>query len=75
MQERCQKNYIIIMTDGEPTKDRDHRLYDTAYINGDIIGDQDGDQHPLRPVNHREYWYRDATELPELPRRRLGLPG
>ena len=43
MQERCQKNYIIIMTDGEPTKDRDHRLYDTAYINGDIIGDYDGD--------------------------------
>ena len=43
MQQRCQKNYIILMTDGEPTKDRDHRLYDTAYINGDFIGDQDGD--------------------------------
>ena len=45
MQQRCQKNYIIIMTDGEPTKDRDNRLYDTAYINGDIIGDQDGDHN------------------------------
>ena len=45
MQERCQKNYIIIMTDGEPTKDRDHRLYDTPYINGDIIGDYDGDHN------------------------------
>jgi type IV pilus assembly protein PilY1 len=45
MQERCQKNYIIIMTDGEPTKDRDHRLYDTSYINGDIIGDYDGDHN------------------------------
>ena len=45
MQQRCQKNYIILMTDGEPTKDRDHRLYDTAYINGDIIGDQDGDHN------------------------------
>jgi type IV pilus assembly protein PilY1 len=45
MQERCQKNYIIIMTDGEPTQDRDHRLYDTSYINGDIIGDYDGDHN------------------------------
>jgi type IV pilus assembly protein PilY1 len=45
MQERCQKNYIIIMTDGEPTKDRDHRLYDTPYINGEIIGDYDGDHN------------------------------
>jgi type IV pilus assembly protein PilY1 len=45
MQQRCQKNYIILMTDGEPTKDRDHRLYDTAYINGDLIGDQDGDHN------------------------------
>jgi type IV pilus assembly protein PilY1 len=43
MQQRCQKNYIIVMTDGEPTRDRDHRLYDTPYINGDIIGDYDGD--------------------------------
>ncbi len=45
MQERCQKNYIILMTDGEPTRDRDHRLYDTGYINGDIIGDYDGDHN------------------------------
>jgi type IV pilus assembly protein PilY1 len=37
MQERCQKNYIIIMTDGEPTKDRDSRLWSEAYINGDTI--------------------------------------
>ena len=43
MQERCQKNYVIIMTDGEPTRDRDSRLYSTPYINGDLIGDQDGD--------------------------------
>ena len=56
MQERCQKNYIIIMTDGEPTHDQDHRLYDTAYINGDHIGDQDGDQTPCDPTNHREFW-------------------
>lgn len=43
MQQRCQKNYIIIMTDGEPTQDRDSRLYSSPYINGDIIGDYDGD--------------------------------
>ena len=38
MLERCQKNYIIIMTDGEPTKDRDSRLWSAPYINGDFIG-------------------------------------
>jgi type IV pilus assembly protein PilY1 len=43
MQERCQKNYIIIMTDGQSTQDRDSRLTDTHYINGDIIGDYDND--------------------------------
>ena len=60
MQQRCQKNYIIIMTDGEPTKDRDHRLYDTAYINGDLIGDQDGDHaSPCSGFSSREYWYRE----------------
>jgi len=43
MQERCQKNYIIIMTDGEPTQDQDSKLSATSYINGDIIGDYDND--------------------------------
>ena len=56
MQERCQKNYVIIMTDGEPTQDRDYRLYDTPYINGRIIGDYDNDQTPCDAANHREYW-------------------
>ncbi|MFO7709687.1 MAG: PilC/PilY family type IV pilus protein [Desulfobacterales bacterium] len=41
MQERCQKNYIIIMTDGEPTQDRDTRLWSGAYINGDTIAPYD----------------------------------
>jgi type IV pilus assembly protein PilY1 len=45
MQERCQKNYVIIMTDGEPTKDRDSRLYSAPYINGDVIGDYDHDHN------------------------------
>jgi type IV pilus assembly protein PilY1 len=43
MQEPCQKNYIILMTDGEPTQDRDWRLASGTYINGDTIGDYDGD--------------------------------
>jgi type IV pilus assembly protein PilY1 len=43
MQERCQKNYIIIMTDGQSTQDIDSRLTDTNYINGDKIGDYDHD--------------------------------
>jgi type IV pilus assembly protein PilY1 len=43
MQERCQKNYVIIMTDGESTKDRDSRLSSGTYINGDTIGDYDND--------------------------------
>jgi len=60
MQQRCQKNYIILMTDGEPTLDRHHKLYDTAYINGDLIGDQDGDHSsPCSGFTTREYWYRD----------------
>jgi type IV pilus assembly protein PilY1 len=63
MEQRCQKNYIILMTDGEPTKDRHHKLYDTPYINGDIIGDQDGDHAtPCNGFSTREYWYRDAND-------------
>ena len=61
MQQRCQKNYIILMTDGEPTKDRHHKLYDAPYINGDLIGDQDGDHaSPCSGFSTREYWYRDV---------------
>ena len=47
MQERCQKNYIIVMTDGQSTQDIDSRLTGTPYINGDIIGDYDGDHSGL----------------------------
>lgn len=43
MQYRCQKNYILLVTDGEPTQDLDAKLSTGAYINGDKIGDQDGD--------------------------------
>jgi type IV pilus assembly protein PilY1 len=43
MQERCQKNYIVLMTDGAPTMDDHWRLTSGAYINGDTIGDYDND--------------------------------
>ncbi|UCG06194.1 MAG: hypothetical protein JSV83_20145 [Desulfobacterales bacterium] len=43
MQERCQKNYVIIMTDGEPRRDRSLKLTSEPYINGDVIGDYDND--------------------------------
>ena len=43
MEERCQKNFIIIMTDGEPTEDRDSKLTSGTYINNDTIGDYDND--------------------------------
>ncbi len=43
MQYRCQKNYIILMTDGESTQDQDSKLTSGTYINGDNIGDYDND--------------------------------
>ena len=43
MEQRCQNNYIILMTDGEPTQDSDSKLSSGTYINGDTIGDYDGD--------------------------------
>ena len=43
MTERCQKNYIILMTDGEPTYDQSSKLVSGTYINGDTIGDYDND--------------------------------
>ncbi len=35
----CQKNYVIIVTDGEPTSDTNSKLYKTLYINNKVIGD------------------------------------
>jgi type IV pilus assembly protein PilY1 len=43
MQYRCQKNYIILMTDGASTQDQDSKLTSGTYINGDTIGDYDSD--------------------------------
>ena len=41
--EVCQKNYIILMTDGEPTQDNNYRLKSTTYMNGKVIHDYDKD--------------------------------
>lgn len=43
IQYSCQKNYILLMTDGEPTKDDHAKLVSGTYINGDTIGNHDGD--------------------------------
>jgi len=40
---RCQKNYIILMTDGDPTRDDDSKLVSGNYINGNKIADYNGD--------------------------------
>jgi type IV pilus assembly protein PilY1 len=43
MQYRCQKNYVILMTDGASTQDISSKLSSGTYINGDTIGDYDND--------------------------------
>ena len=50
---RCQKNYIIIMTDGEPTYDRNHILDTQIYMNDKIIGDYD---HDVPGMHSSEYY-------------------
>ncbi|MDT8272756.1 MAG: VWA domain-containing protein, partial [Desulfomonilia bacterium] len=46
IQWRCQKNYIIIMTDGESTQDRNSKLWDTIYLNDKYVGNYIGDIDP-----------------------------
>jgi type IV pilus assembly protein PilY1 len=43
IQEACQKNYIILITDGEPTNDNDSKLWNTTYMNIRKIRDYDND--------------------------------
>ncbi len=40
---RCRQNYIIVMTDGEPTQDRHNFLTTKEYLHGSTIGDYDAD--------------------------------
>lgn len=42
IQWRCQRNFVIVMTDGESTDDLDKILYDKEYMWGLEIGDFDG---------------------------------
>ncbi|HPJ94593.1 MAG TPA: PilC/PilY family type IV pilus protein [Deltaproteobacteria bacterium] len=50
IQYRCQKNYIVLMTDGESTQDRNSKLWSTNYLNSKVIGDYDNDAS-----SHDEY--------------------
>ncbi|MBU4009721.1 MAG: VWA domain-containing protein, partial [Proteobacteria bacterium] len=43
IEKRCQKNYVILMTDGESTYDNNIKLTTGIYINGNLIGDYDHD--------------------------------
>lgn len=52
---RCQKNYVIIMTDGEPTEDRGNILTRDDYINGRAIKDYDGDKREPGYANEVSY--------------------
>lgn len=54
---RCQKNYVIIMTDGEPTMDKGSILTRADYINGKAIKDYDGDGR--EPGGANEIFYPD----------------
>jgi type IV pilus assembly protein PilY1 len=57
IQWRCQKNYIIAMTDGESTEDRDSILTGT-YMDGKSIGDYDNDVDASDDTMHdSEYYY------------------
>lgn len=53
IQWRCQKNYIILMTDGESTEDRNSILTAANYMNGKSIGDYDHDV----PTGHSSEYY------------------
>lgn len=59
LQYTCQKNYIILMTDGEPTEDNDSRLQSENFVNsaGDSIGDYDGDGNSGRLDDVAKYLY------------------
>ncbi len=69
IENRCQKNYIILMTDGEPTEDSDSRLITGAYINGDHIADYDGDGSSGKLDDVTKYLYDNDI------RSDLGIPG
>ncbi|MGC9323720.1 MAG: pilus assembly protein [Desulfomonilia bacterium] len=59
---RCQKNYVIIMTDGESTQDRNSILTTSDYLYGNSIGDYDNDVDASDPTkkDSEYYWIDDS---------------
>ena len=64
----CQKNYVIIMTDGDPTRDDGYRPGDSEGAEGSdaeahhhvlwsVIGDRDGDGFEPGGANRKHYFY------------------
>ncbi len=54
----CQRNYVIIMTDGESTQDRNSVLKNGATVGGVVypaIGDRDGDNREPGMANDPDY--------------------
>ncbi len=60
---RCQKNYVIVMTDGESTQDRNSILTAANYMYNKSIGDYDQDVGALADGKHTSeyYWMDSAT--------------
>ncbi|MBU4153397.1 MAG: hypothetical protein KKD63_10995 [Proteobacteria bacterium] len=54
IQYRCQKNYIIIMTDGEPTRDNNPQMTSDIYLNGRKIpyANKNGSPNYLEDVSY-----------------------
>jgi type IV pilus assembly protein PilY1 len=58
----CQKNYVVIITDGKPTQDRDNIL-------PTVIGDRDGDQRePIGAPNDPNYPDNGSDYLDDVAR-------
>jgi len=58
----CQRNYVIVITDGEPTEDRDNVL-------PTIIGDRDGDQRePIGALHDPDYPNNGSDYLDDVAR-------
>ena len=58
IQYHCQRNYVVLITDGLPTQDRNSVLKDGATVSGTVypkIGDQDGDKREPGMVNDPNY--------------------
>ncbi|SCY68721.1 hypothetical protein SAMN05216233_11681 [Desulfoluna spongiiphila] len=57
IQHSCQKNYVIIITDGQPTKDDNSILYTANYYDNKKIGDYNNDGRELDSDGNVKYPY------------------